>query len=123
MADLLRSSERGSAFRGVAKRPGRVRLFAGRSTSRPAAVGKQQVRASGRPRSPNALTKEWTAAAAGLGVDVGLHALRHTHASALISKGVPITMISKRLGHASPNVTLAVYAKCSKRPTRGRPRQ
>jgi integrase len=62
------------------------------------------------PGPPNALTKEWTTAAAGLGVDVGLHALWHTQVSALISKGVPITMISYRLGHASPNVTLAVYA-------------
>jgi len=37
------------------------------------------------------------------------HALRHTHASALIAAGVDIAAISKRLGHASPAITLAVY--------------
>ena len=39
-----------------------------------------------------------------------LHGLRHTHASQLIDAGVDIVTISKRLGHAKPNVTLAVYA-------------
>ena len=35
---------------------------------------------------------------------------RHTHASQLIDAGVGIVTISKRLGHASPNITLKVYA-------------
>ena len=38
------------------------------------------------------------------------HALRHTHASMLIAAGLPITVVSKRLGHASPAVTLSIYA-------------
>ncbi len=37
-------------------------------------------------------------------------ALRHTHASQLIASGVDIVTVSKRLGHARPSVTLAVYA-------------
>jgi integrase len=41
---------------------------------------------------------------------VSLHSLRHSHASELLSKGVPITAVSERLGHASPNVTLAIYS-------------
>lgn len=41
---------------------------------------------------------------------VGLHGLRHSHVSYLISLGVPITVISKRIGHKSPDVTLAVYS-------------
>jgi integrase len=41
---------------------------------------------------------------------VSLHSLRHTHASELISNGVPITTVAKRLGHASANVTLSIYA-------------
>jgi integrase len=40
---------------------------------------------------------------------VSLHALRHTHASMLISKGVDILTISRRLGHSKPSVTLDVY--------------
>ena len=45
----------------------------------------------------------------GLG-EVTFHALRHTHASQLIDAGVDIVTISRRLGHASPNVTLGIYA-------------
>ena len=41
---------------------------------------------------------------------VSLHSLRHTHASELLSKGVPLPTVSKRLGHASPNITLSIYA-------------
>jgi site-specific recombinase XerC len=41
---------------------------------------------------------------------VSLHSLRHTHASELLSKGVPIPTVAKRLGHANANITLAIYA-------------
>ncbi len=40
---------------------------------------------------------------------VRFHALRHTHASALIASGLDVLTISRRLGHASPVVTLAIY--------------
>jgi integrase len=40
---------------------------------------------------------------------VGLHSLRHTHASMLIASGVDILTISRRLGHVSPTITLGVY--------------
>ena len=42
--------------------------------------------------------------------DVTFHGLRHTHASQLIAGGVDIVTVSKRLGHAKPSVTLAIYA-------------
>jgi integrase len=65
----------------------------------------------GEPLSPNAVSKAWALAAEGLGVgDVTLHGLRHTHASQLIDAGVDIVTISKRLGHASPAITMKVYA-------------
>lgn len=38
------------------------------------------------------------------------HALRHTHCSYLISQGIPIEYISKRLGHSGISVTLSVYS-------------
>jgi integrase len=38
------------------------------------------------------------------------HALRHTHASQPIDEGVDIVTISKRLGHAKPDITLRIYA-------------
>lgn len=39
-----------------------------------------------------------------------LHDLRHAHASELLAAGVPITAVSRRLGHASVNITLGIYA-------------
>jgi integrase len=42
--------------------------------------------------------------------DMGFHNLRHTHASQLIDAGVDIVTISKRLGHAKPDITLRIYA-------------
>ena len=50
--------------------------------------------------------------------DVSLHALRHTHALMLIDANVDIVRISKRLGHASPEITLRVYAHPFKRDDR-----
>jgi len=66
----------------------------------------------GEPLSLNAVSKAWALAADGFGVgDVTLHGLRHTHASQLIDSGkVDIVTISKRLGHASPAITMKVYA-------------
>ncbi len=41
---------------------------------------------------------------------VSMHSLRHSHASALLSKGVPIAVVSERLGHADQNITLSIYS-------------
>jgi integrase len=38
------------------------------------------------------------------------HDLRHSHASALIAEGWPVTDVSARLGHASATVTMTIYA-------------
>jgi integrase len=41
---------------------------------------------------------------------VSLHTLRHSHGSQLLSKGVPLTTVSKRLGHSGVRVTAEVYS-------------
>ena len=41
---------------------------------------------------------------------ITFHDLRHLHASMLIAANVPITVISARLGHATPATTLKIYA-------------
>lgn len=41
---------------------------------------------------------------------LSLHELRHTHATLLIQAGVPISEVSRRLGHSDIAVTLSVYA-------------
>lgn len=38
-----------------------------------------------------------------------LHDLRHTSATFLISKGIPIATVSKRLGHSNIYTTLNIY--------------
>jgi integrase len=45
----------------------------------------------------------------GLGSSPRFHDLRHTHAAWLISAGVPLPVIQKRLGHKSIKVTVDVY--------------
>ncbi len=41
---------------------------------------------------------------------VTFHALRHSHASALIAAGLDVVAVSRRLGHASPALTLSTYS-------------
>ena len=62
--------------------------------------------------SNNAVNKTLHSALKRAGVDsnITFHALRHTHASILLSKGVQLLSVSKRLGHADPNITLNTYA-------------
>lgn len=47
-----------------------------------------------------------------------LYDLRHSHASLLLEKGIPIQAVSARLGHASINTTLSYYVHA--RPEQGR---
>ena len=67
-------------------------------------------RLNGEPQSPRAFSKEWSDVAASIELPVTFHALRHTHASHLIDAGIDVVKISRRLGHASVDITLRVYA-------------
>jgi integrase len=70
----------------------------------------------GAPPSRNAFSAAWSDFAARIDMpQVTFHALRHTHASQLIDENVDIVTISKRLGHAKPTVTLAIYAHLFKK--------
>lgn len=42
--------------------------------------------------------------------DASLHTLRHTLASHLLSNGVPLPVVSARLGHADVNITARIYS-------------
>ena len=57
------------------------------------------------------ITGRWRDALAARGLPkVTFHSLRHSHASALIAAGLDVVAVSKRLGHASPALTLSVYS-------------
>ncbi len=55
---------------------------------------------------------------AGLG-KVRVHDLRHTWATLALSRGIPLEVVSERLGHASPNVTLGIYRHLLEEERRG----
>src|SRR5262249_16047519 len=60
---------------------------------------------NGKPLSPGAVSKTWDRALCAC----TLPSLRHPHASTLIAAGMDIISVSRRLGHASPSITLDVY--------------
>jgi len=47
---------------------------------------------------------------AGLGAGVSIHTLRHSHASQLLSAGVSLPTVSKRLGHTDVHTTATIYS-------------
>lgn len=46
---------------------------------------------------------------AGLPPEISLHGLRHSHGSALLLQGLPVTQVAARMGH-DPHVLLSIYA-------------
>jgi len=66
----------------------------------------------GKAVSQAAFADAWRDASAGMNLPdrSGWHALRHFHASMLISEGVSVRGVADRLGHDDPGVTLRVYA-------------
>lgn len=64
----------------------------------------------GNPYHPDRITRTLAAKARATGLPVvRLHSLRHSHASAAILAGVPLKVVSERLGHSSIAVTSDVY--------------
>jgi integrase len=65
----------------------------------------------GSPYPPDKLSRDWLRIVVSRKLPrVMFHALRHSHVSALIAAGLDVVTVSQRIGHASPEVTLKVYA-------------
>lgn len=47
---------------------------------------------------------------AGIDKKITFHGLRHTHATYLLQRGIPVRDVAARLGHADPAMTLRTYA-------------
>lgn len=78
---------------------------------RPEPDGLVFCRFDGEPLSPDNLSRDWRRKVKGRGLpDVMFHALRHSHASALIASGLDVLTVSRRLGHGNAVVTLNTYA-------------
>jgi integrase len=40
---------------------------------------------------------------------IRVHDLRHTHATLLLAAGVPVKVVSERLGHSTVTITMEIY--------------
>lgn len=73
---------------------------------------------NGKLRHPERFSRRWETAVRQARVAAGehqlpairLHDLRHTHATLLLAAGIPVKVVSERLGHANATITLGVYA-------------
>jgi integrase len=65
----------------------------------------------GAPWNPRTTAQRWTRACVRAGVEPStrLHDLRHLMATHLLDQGVPIPVVSARLGHALSSTTLDIY--------------
>lgn len=64
----------------------------------------------GNPIHPHSISQTFERIAARAGVPkVRLHDVRHTHGTLLIKAGVPVKVVSERLGHGNPAFTIDTY--------------
>jgi integrase len=70
----------------------------------------------GTSHHPDTITSEFERLARRSGLKrIRFHDMRHTHATLLLEAGVDITVVSKRLGHASVKTTADLYAHVTER--------
>jgi integrase len=68
------------------------------------------ARPDGTPTNPDAFSQSFDRLVARCVLPrIRLHDLRHSHASILLKAGVPVKVVSERLGHANPAFTITVY--------------
>ena len=68
------------------------------------------TRPDGQPVHPHSISQTFERIARRADVPViRFHDLRHTHGTLLIAAGVPVKVVSERLGHASPTFTIETY--------------
>ncbi len=85
-----------------------LRLAAGSAWSGSARLFTDEI---GRPVKPDRVYRRLVAIADGLGLPrLDVHGLRHSYATLALRAGVPVHVVSARLGHADPAITLQVYA-------------
>ena len=66
---------------------------------------------NGSPPNPEAFSNLFVDLARRAGLtQIRLHDLRHSYATAALASGVPVKVVSQRIGHADVGVTLKVYA-------------
>src|SRR5262249_36391506 len=67
-------------------------------------------RADGHQHDPDVVSQRFDSATGRARVPrIRLHDLRHTHATLLLQAGVPVKVVSERLGHSKTSITQDVY--------------
>ena len=59
--------------------------------------------------APTLVSRDCAAALHRVGLDAGLHGMRHAHATALLSEGASVNAVAARLGHANVSTTIGIY--------------
>jgi integrase len=68
------------------------------------------ARPDGTPTHPEVISRSFDGIVARSGLPrIRFHDVRHPHASLLLKAGVPVKVVSERLGHVTPSFTLDVY--------------
>lgn len=68
------------------------------------------VREDGSPIHPQRLSQWFAQVVRKAGLPhIRLHDVRHSYCTALIRAGVPVKIVSKRIGHAGPTITMTIY--------------
>ena len=82
-----------------------LRLYLARSGYTSGPLFRASTNGRGGPLSYDAAHSRWKKYCAAAGTGIGIHQLRHTHATELIDSGVSIEVVRRRLGHASAETT------------------
>jgi integrase/recombinase XerC/integrase/recombinase XerD len=82
-----------------------LRLYLARSGYTSGPLFRASINGSGGPLSYDAAHSRWKKYCAAAGTEIGIHQLRHAHATELINSGVSIEVVRRRLGHASTETT------------------
>ena len=82
-----------------------LRLYLDRAGYSSGPLFRASINGHGGPLSYDAAHSRWKKYCAAAGTGIGIHQLRHAHATELINSGVSIEVVRRRLGHASTETT------------------
>ena len=82
-----------------------LRLYLARAGYTSGPLFRASINGRSGPLSYDAAHSRWTKYCAAAGVEIGIHQLRHAHATELINSGASIEVVRRRLGHASTETT------------------
>jgi integrase/recombinase XerD len=89
-----------------------LRLYLARAGYSSGPLFRASINGAGGPLSYDAAQSRWNGYCKEAGANIGLHQLRHAHATELINSGASIEAVRRRLGHGSADST-QVYAELS----------